>query len=397
MHWAVGLLIGMLVMVLGYFLYLYFNKQADSELKEEYAKEYHGQYASKAQQGQHRVQAKHTQHANTNLGRLARLPHVRPAVGVVVPPPQPYVAVPPPSQPPKRAPMDPDQVPKKKWKMKDDVDQTPAVKPPPQEEYNEIRSFEIAELPYVTTESLSIRNCISAELVRAVIPRNEYVVDSTENTFTIDSATNAGDPVTITITPGDYNITQLVSAIQTEVQGSSYSSAPGAFTAAYSATTGKVTFSNSTPEQFDIVMNAQLAYSLGFTDTTFSSALVSGAHTYTGSNKVDLFGARTVQIKTTELGGPDGHYKDILQEIHLDSDLTQWENTLDPRWTERRFRQPRHIGYLNISIMTRHPSSTSDADYTQLALNGAKAKLTICFRCLRYTHDGIQDTTLELS
>jgi hypothetical protein len=299
---------------------------------------------------------------------------------------------PPPPPPPPPQPIKDKQAKKKHWTIKQK--EVLPVQVPKTEEYNEIRSFEITSLPFVTPHPLKIPNCISAELVRAIIPRNEYVIDSTENTFTLTSATNpSAEPVTITVTVGDYNIAELVTEITTQVQSSSYSTTPGSFTAIYNATTSSTTFVHAGSEDFDVKMNPQLAYSLGFSPAIFSSTL----GTVTGSNKVDLFGNRTILVTTPELGGPDGHYKNILQEVHLKDDLTWWQNTLNPRWTERRFRQPRHIGHLNISLLSRHPSQTSDADYTELALNGTVAHLTVCFRCLRYSHEAIQTKELDLS
>ena len=360
------------------------------------------------------------------------------------------------------------------------------AKLPPVEEYNEIRTFDISSLPHKAV-GLNIKNCVSAELVRAVIPRGEYTIDATENTFTVSSGVKSSD---LTIPVGDYTITELAAAIQLAVtsSGTDIFSNAALFTCSYNSLKSTITMAHSTPEEFTIdFTEPQLAYSLGFASVpppeptggaiaytvvgpngsltmttpiqgvaladvasaiqsdvrstgtsvfadaslftvavattgtklafahstpeahvfTFGSSqlaksmqlnyttAVSGSGTVTGTNRVDLFGNRTVQVKTTELG-PE-HHEDIMQSIHVSDEMTFWENTLDPRLSERRFRHPRLISELNFSILTRHPHSRSKDDYTQLNLNGVMAHLTVCFRCLRYSNKEIADQALELS
>ena len=86
---------------------------------------------------------------------------------------------------------------------------------PPVEEFNDIRTFDITELPYMTHD-LKIKNCISAEILRAVIPRGEYTVDESENDFTI---TGPNGSRTLEIEVQDYSIVELCAAIEALVQG----------------------------------------------------------------------------------------------------------------------------------------------------------------------------------
>jgi hypothetical protein len=267
------------------------------------------------------------------------------------------------------------------------------------EEYNEIRTFVISSLPY-TSENLQIKNCVSAELLRAVIPRGEYTISDTENNIQIRSASGSvyDAYASFDLAVGDYDISGLCTHISAVVSGSAnsaeYSATAADFVATYNAVTSTVVFTHTTGEEFDVILDTQLAYTLGFASATFSS---SAGGVATGTNRVDLFGNRTVQVTTTEFGGPDGHYKNVLQEIHVADEITLWENTLDPRLTERRFRQPRNVGNLNLSILTRHPSETEDSDYKQLKLNGVVTHLTIVFRCQRYSHEDIQSKVLEMA
>lgn len=261
--------------------------------------------------------------------------------------------------------------------------------PPPIEEFNDIRTFDITELPF-TTQDLNIKNCISAEILRAVIPRGEYTVDESENDFTI---TGPNGSRTLEIAVQDYSIVELCATIEALVQGTGTDVFVDValFTCAYDYGKSITKFAHSTPEEYTIAFNVQLAYSLGFKDAenTSTSGILNGP------NRVDLFGSRTVQIRTNQF--EPAHYNGIMQDLHIANELTLWENNTDIRWAERRFRLPRNIGRIEFSIMTRHPSQTQESDYKQLALNGVVAHLTVCFRRKRYSTSHLAHQELELS
>lgn len=260
---------------------------------------------------------------------------------------------------------------------------------PPIEEFNDIRTFDITELPF-TTEDLNIKNCISAEILRAVIPRGEYTVDESENDFTI---TGPNGSRTLEIAVQDYSIVELCATIEALVQGTGTDvfADVSVFTCSYDYGKSITKFAHATPEEYTITFNVQLAYSLGFKDAenTSTSGILDGP------NRVDLFGSRTVQIRTNQF--EPAHYNGIMQDLHIANELTLWENNTDIRWAERRFRLPRNIGRIEFSIMTRHPSQTQESDYKQLALNGVVAHLTVCFRRKRYSTSHLAHQELELS
>ena len=259
---------------------------------------------------------------------------------------------------------------------------------PPIEEFNDIRTFVITKLPFLT-QDLKINNCISAELLRAVIPRGEYTVDASENDFTI---TGPSGTRVLEIEVQDYSIVELCLAIQSLVQGtgSDVFVDPSVFTCTYDYGKSITKFAHSS-DDFTIEFNPQLAYSLGFktSSNTSSSGILNGP------NRVDLFGSRTVQIRTNQF--EPAHHNGIMQDLHIANELTLWENNTDIQWTERRFRLPRNIGRIEFSIMTRHPSQTQESDYKQLALNGVVAHLTVCFRRKRYSTSHLANQELELS
>ena len=260
---------------------------------------------------------------------------------------------------------------------------------PPVEEFNDIRTFDITELPF-TTEDLQIKNCVSAEILRAVIPRGEYTVDESENDFTISGKNGTR---TLEIDVQDYSIVELIAAIEVLIQGTGTLVFDDAslLTCSYDYGKSITKFAHSTPEDFTITFNPQLAYSLGFKETVNAST----AGILNGPNRVDLFGSRTVQIRTDQF--EPAHYNGIMQDLHIANELTLWENNTDIRWAERRFRLPRNVGRIEFSIMTRHPSQTQESDYKQLSLNGVVAHLTVCFRRKRYSTSQLANQELELS
>lgn len=260
---------------------------------------------------------------------------------------------------------------------------------PPTEEFNDIRTFDITELPFLT-EDLKIKNCVSAELLRAVIPRGEYTIDETENNFSI---TGPSGSQIITIPVQDYSIVELCLMIELLIKdtGTSVFADSSTFACTYDYGRSTTKFAHLGGENFTIKFDKQLAYSMGFTHDEHTST----TGELNGMNRVDLFGSRTVQIRTNMF--EPAHHKGIMQDLHIANELTLWENNTDIRWAERRFRLPHNVGNIKFSIMTRHPSQTQESDYKQLALNGVVAHLTVCFRRKRYSTTHLANQELELS
>lgn len=374
MHWFIGIFIGILICILGYLIYAYVCtlKQDDDGIDEPQMQVTDNQF---------------TLHPVVNLQKPIPLPPSSQLLSSSLPPIPPSL--------PKRVQLAPSSSPSgssssssssKTWSMKDqeirkkdnELDQDEIVDPPvPEVEmYNEIRTFEMSSLPYVAS-SLGIRNCVAVELVHAIIPKGEYTVSATENTMTIWATASPGTTYDITLAVGDYNITTLATEIQNKVRAVF----TGTFTVTYISLTSTIRFSDA-GGAFAGTMHPQLAYMLGFPSASFESS--GGGNIVNGTNRVDLFGNRKVQVRTLELDGPDAHYNGILESIHLPNVLTEWTNTKPIELTERRFQHPRAIDQLTFSIKTRHPSQSTENDYLELALNGVEASLTICFRCLRY-------------
>lgn len=401
MHWLVGFVIGVLICVLIYFVWMFVfpNKTEDTDPNNPNNPTFQKTFPWQSNPPPLSMATMPQQTQRTSLGRWAPPPpayYARPQL----PPPPPS----PPPPHPRRIDVPSENQPKKartaQWTMRNqdemddrtdsnriviDEDEAVDVPIPEIEEYNEIRTFDIQGIPYLAT-NLGLRNVIGAELVNAVIPKGEYTIDSTEQSFTIND-----NPVTLTI--GDYNIVDLAAEIQDQVRN--YSGYGGStFLVSYDAVTSTITFSD-TATSFSGEFNTNLAYTLGFASTTFTSAVDGGTNTVTGPNRVDVFGNRMVQVRTAEFNAPDAHHLGIMQTIYVGNEITHWENTNHPELTWRKFRTRRSVDTLTLSVKTRHPSQSEESDYKELDLNGVHMSLTICFRCQRYKH-GITDKTLEL-
>jgi hypothetical protein len=254
---------------------------------------------------------------------------------------------------------------------------------PPIEEYNELRSFVFTSLPYKTA-NLQLKNCISAELVSLVVPNNEPTVGQPDAFVEIKLRAS---PVFVraTFQYGDYDIVSLLTAIQTSVSALGFAS----FLASFDYTTIKVSFTMS--GEFNMKLPPRLAYMLGFPTTN----LPSFSATIAAPNRVELSGARTVRVLTTEFGGPDGHFNNIMKEIVLTSSLSSWENQLDPVLTSRTFHSARNVGCINFDMEIWQPVPSEEPVFRRLELNGAAVHLTISMRCLRYSLRQIVSHELE--
>ena len=251
----------------------------------------------------------------------------------------------------------------------------------PKEVVCELKFVTSLVFPHVVRE-LNIKNCISAEVVRAVIPRTDYTVKSAW----LDVKA-AGQPtfVRTTIPDGIYDILELLAALTHAVSTSGYSSDAASTSLLYLERTSKVVIANLALEDFVMSMSDRLAYMLGME----ASSITSSAAQVVGTRRVDLSGARSVFITTTQFSE---HKENILQEVPLDVGVSVWENThLDE--TERIFT-PRNVLALNLNVMVRYPNFAPVLEVFDA--NGVAIDITIRFKCLRYAASNFVDTELEV-
>ena len=251
----------------------------------------------------------------------------------------------------------------------------------PKEVVFELKFISSLVFPCVVRD-LNIKNCISAEVVRAVIPRTDYTIKSA---WLDVKAVGQPTFVRTTIPDGMYDILELLAALTHAVSTSGYSASAVSTSLLYLERTSKVTIANAAMEDFMMSMSDRLAYMLGLE----SPSVTSVSAEVTGTRRVDLSGARSVFITTTQFSE---HKENILQEVPLDFGVSVWENKhLDE--TERIFT-PRNILALNLDVMVKYPNFVSIA--TPFDANGVAIDITIRFKCLRYAASTFVDTELEL-
>lgn len=117
---------------------------------------------------------------------------------------------------------------------------------------------------------------IYLSLVSAVIPYSFYSINSNNNGLHI--VDNSGGSYTFSVTPGNYNIYQLRTAILEELGGG--------WDLSYNAITNKVTFdlSASISSGFTIYADGTLNHALGFSDTTNTVSVAGKATSTSGIN-----------------------------------------------------------------------------------------------------------------
>jgi hypothetical protein len=247
----------------------------------------------------------------------------------------------------------------------------------------------VCELKFVTSlvfpcvvRELNIKNCISAEVVRAVIPRTDYTVKSA---WLDVKAASQSTFVRTTIPDGIYDILELLAALTHAVSTSGYSADAVSTSLLYLERTSKVVIANQAMENFVMKMSDRLAYMLGMEAPSITSSNAQ----VVGTRRVDLSGPRSVFITTTQFSE---HKENILQEVPLDVGESVWENSHIEE-TERIFT-PRNVLALNLNVMVKYPNFTPVLE--AFDANGVAIDITIRFKCLRYAASNFVDTELEV-
>lgn len=127
---------------------------------------------------------------------------------------------------------------------------------------------------------------IYMSLQNAVIPYSFYSINENNNVFIIYSNSNT---YTITVPSGNYNIQQMINALQ--------SGLGGLFSITYNSITNKITITNTTYE-FTVKKEGTLNNALGFKEDVDS---VSSSLTLTGHHCVNLNQIRAINV---EIGMP---------------------------------------------------------------------------------------------
>jgi hypothetical protein len=103
---------------------------------------------------------------------------------------------------------------------------------------------------------------IYLSLQNAIIPYSFYSINPTNNVFII---TSNGNTYTVVIEPGNYNITQMISALKFQLGG--------LFDIIYSSITNKITITNTTYDFIVQFSGSTLNHALGFSESQITPSV----------------------------------------------------------------------------------------------------------------------------
>lgn len=103
---------------------------------------------------------------------------------------------------------------------------------------------------------------IYLSLQNAIIPYSFYSINPTNNVFII---TSNGNTYTVVIEPGNYNITQMISALKAQLGG--------LFDIIYSSITNKITITNTTYDFIVQFSGSTLNHALGFSESQITPSV----------------------------------------------------------------------------------------------------------------------------
>ena len=139
-------------------------------------------------------------------------------------------------------------------------------------------------------------NYDSITLLSASIPKSYYLIDSTNNTFSV-TETGGNGTKTITIPVGNYSLSQMITTLNTKL-AIAVSSLAFVYTATASSQTGKITFTQSTGASAStFTFTSASPYSvLGFTIGSSPLTGTAGSFSITSTNVVNFQITNSIQI-----------------------------------------------------------------------------------------------------
>jgi len=161
------------------------------------------------------------------------------------------------------------------------------------------------------------KNVYCIELISAIIPKSEYVINSNNNVIYFSE--NGGSEISATISEGNYTIDELVTEIGTVMtNASAISGSSWTYTASVNSKTNKITITSGNPANlFELYFNGGTEkysntertvykqYSVG-TVIGFTKTDLSGTYTYTGTNQYNLNGETYILLKLDNIGNLSG-------------------------------------------------------------------------------------------
>ena len=127
---------------------------------------------------------------------------------------------------------------------------------------------------------------IYVSIVDCVIPFSFYSINSTNNILVY---LYLGTQYTVTIPVGNYNINQLITALQSLMSN---------FTVSYTSVTNKLTFTNSSNNNFSFLPSSTCFGIIGFSD---GNTYTSNAYVLTSVNCINIYSITYIQVNSNFL------------------------------------------------------------------------------------------------
>jgi hypothetical protein len=141
----------------------------------------------------------------------------------------------------------------------------------------------------------AIHNIVGLKVVSASIPFTYYTFNSNNNTFTLTES-EGGGAQTVTIPPGNYNVTTFITAAETALEAASTAAGNNnAYTVTYSGTTGKLTFVNDAGGVNTFTLTFGSSTDNGLTNPRFLLGFNAGAATSSTSQSLTAPNAAMIQ------------------------------------------------------------------------------------------------------
>lgn len=142
----------------------------------------------------------------------------------------------------------------------------------------------------IRSQNSELKKVVAVQIVNAQIPNVFYNIPDGQNTFDFDY----GGPQTITLTPGQYDISQLMDEFVTQMDTITGQVA-GTTTYAFNDITKKLSFTVAVPISFDSSKDNPLIYKLGFGDDSFTGTQ------FDAPEIINIIGPNTVSIHSPDL------------------------------------------------------------------------------------------------
>lgn len=214
-------------------------------------------------------------------------------------------------------------------------------------------NFDVNINPSITFSSMRLKSFH--------VPVSWYNITSDNNTFTIEQASI---DYTVTVTVGRYDMTQLLSALESGLNTATGST----FSCTRDDKTGLVTIADTTPTNFIIKSNGNLEDYLGFTSQQ------SGGASYTASKVSKLYNPDYIILSLSavpnnvrHLDNNSEHGSFVIRLDNLDSTTTMGSvkyNSKDIDIDNIKLSKPKQLHSLSVYLFDKHNN--------ELDLNGSE-------------------------